>query len=349
MALADFNRDGKLDLCVIVPSGFAVLSGRGDGTFQAPVINSLPTTSLAAADLDGDGIPDLITYSLLNNVLYSLLGNGDGTFQPPVALNIFGGEALLIADVNRDGKPDLVAPLWPFGVFSLLNLTPGPPAFKIVSSATFALGPVAPDSFVSAVGTNLPPSLKALSILVTDAAGVVQSATPLYASATQINFLMPSGISTGVATVSITSPFNAMTLVTQVDVVAVAPGLFTENTAGLAAAYAIRVDAQGNQTVLPVFTVQGGVVTATPIDLGASTDRVYLILFGTGFDQAATASVNVTVAGKTAQVVYSGPQGLPGLDQANVLLPHSLAGSGNAAVILTANGSAANTVHITIQ
>jgi uncharacterized protein (TIGR03437 family) len=350
MALADFNHDGKLDLCVTVPSGFAILSGRGDGTFQPPVITKLPTTSIAAVDLDGDGIPDLLTLSQVNSAipqgLYSLLNNGDGTFQPAVPLNIPGSEALLIADVNGDGKPDLVSPYWPFGIFSLLNLTPGPPPFRIVNSASFALGPVTANSFVSAVGTNLPSSIKGLSILVTDTAGVSQSATPLYASSTQINFLMPAGMGTGVATVSMTSPFFRDSLVGQVDIVPIAPGLFTENAAGLAAAYAIRVDAQGNQSYVPIFSVQNGVVTATPIDLGASPDQTYLILFGTGFD---TGNVRVTVAGNLLQVIFSGPQGLPGLDQANVFLPHSLAGSGDSPVVLSAAGFSTNTVHITIK
>jgi uncharacterized protein (TIGR03437 family) len=58
----------------------------------------------------------------------------------------------------------------------------------------------------------------------------------------------------------------------------------------------------------------------------------------------------VTVNGVAASVAYAGPQGtFTGLDQANVLLPASLAGKGNVTVQLTANGIAANSVNITIQ
>jgi hypothetical protein len=99
----------------------------------------------------------------------------------------------------------------------------------------------------------------------------------------------------------------------------------------------------------PVFTVQNGTAIATPIDLGTSTDQVYLSLFGTGFDSAGTGSVTVTVAGQTLPVTCSGPQGLAGLDQVNVLLPHALAGSGSSPVVLSASGSVANTVYITIR
>jgi uncharacterized protein (TIGR03437 family) len=364
MALADFNQDGKLDLAVTLGSpqnsaaGFAILLGKGDGTFQAPIINPLAADSIAAADLNGDGIPDLMVItqasSTASSSLYYLLGNGDGSFQPPVGLYLYPendntGLPLLMADVNGDGKPDLVSLAPSLGFFSLLNLTTGPPPFRMVSSASFALGPVAADAFVTAFGTNLPTSMTGLSIQVTDSAGVTRPATPIYTSATQLNFLMPAGTSTGVASVSITSPGDATPLVAQVEIATIAPGLFTENAAGLAAAYAVRVDAQGNQTILPAFSVQNGTAVATPIDLGASTDQVYLSLFGTGFDALITGMANVTVAGQTVPVTYYGPQGLAGLDQVNVLLPPTLAGSGASAVVFSEAGTTANTVHITIQ
>ena len=353
MTLADFNRDGNLDLALTTNPGFVILLGKGDGTFQAPLTNSLPAASIAAADLNSDGLPDLwattvLGYATCPDGLCYLLGNEDGSFQPPVAINGSAGPALLIADVNRDGKPDLVCEALPLGFFSLLNLTAGVP-FHLISSASYAPGPVAADSFVSAFGTNLPASLTGLSILVTDSAGVARSATPLYASPTQINFVMPGGTSTGIATVSVASPATATPLLARVEIAPIAAGLFTENAAGLAAAYAVLVDAQGNQSYQTVFSVQNETVVATPINLGSSTDRVYLSLFGTGFDSAAPGTVNVTVTGQTAPVTFAGPQGTAGLDQVNILLPHALAGSGDSAVVLSASGSVANTVHITIQ
>ena len=49
--------------------------------------------------------------------------------------------------------------------------------------------------------------------------------------------------------------------------------------------------------------------------------------------------------------LYSGPApGFAGLDQVNIgPLPQSLAGAGNANIVLTADGQAANTVNVTIQ
>ena len=67
VALADFNRDGNLDIAVILayPSA-ALLYGNGDGTFQNPTaIAEFPDggQSLTAADFNGDGAPDLAVSS----------------------------------------------------------------------------------------------------------------------------------------------------------------------------------------------------------------------------------------------------------------------------------------------
>ena len=96
-----------------------------------------------------------------------------------------------------------------------------------------------------------------------------------------------------------------------------------------------------------MFNISNGVATATPISLGDPGDQVYLILFGTGFDLAAGASV--IVGGQTAMITYAGSQGTSGLDQANVLLPHSLAGAGKVSIVFSVGVKAANTVQVAIQ
>jgi hypothetical protein len=130
VAVADVNGDGKPDLVVATEcynssncsnGGVDVLLGNGDGTFQAAVSYSsggyFSSYSVAVADVNGDGKPDLV----VANECYSsdcpgaggvsvLLGNGDGTFQGAVSYNS-GGEyaySVAVADVNGDGKPDLV-------------------------------------------------------------------------------------------------------------------------------------------------------------------------------------------------------------------------------------------------
>ena len=96
------------------------------------------------------------------------------------------------------------------------------------------------------------------------------------------------------------------------------------------------------------MNAQGTFQTA-PISMGSATDKVYLTIYATGVQAAGLANVAVTVNGLKTQVLYAGPSGFSGVDQINVLLPASLAGSGTVALQVTASSIAANTVQIAIQ
>jgi hypothetical protein len=73
-----------------------------EGTFQAASnYTANGARFVTAADLNGDGFPDLITNGSV------LLGNGDGTFQ--AARTIGAGGAVAVGDFNGDGIPDLAA------------------------------------------------------------------------------------------------------------------------------------------------------------------------------------------------------------------------------------------------
>ena len=126
--------------------------------------------------------------------------------------------------------------------------------------------------------------------------------------------------------------------------------MFTLNGSGLAAGYAVRVSGT-SQTVESTYALNNfGSFSAAPIDMGSSTDQVYLVLYGSGLQAAGTSGVTATVNGANAQVLYAGPQTtFPGLDQVNLLLPSSLAGKGNVNVQVTANKILANPVQITVQ
>jgi len=149
--------------------------------------------------------------------------------------------------------------------------------------------------------------------------------------------------------VTVTAPGSSQTT-SNVAIAPVAPALFTVNGNGLAAAYAVRVSATGTQTVEPAYAVNAqGSFSAAPINMGSATDKVYLAIYATGVQAAGMANVTVTVNGVATQVLYAGNAGYSGVDQINVLLPASLAGSGTVALQVTASGIAANTVQIAVQ
>jgi Bacterial Ig-like domain (group 3)/FG-GAP-like repeat/FG-GAP repeat len=119
IAGGDFNRDGKLDLVVGNAGGatISVFLGNGDGTFlaqQTYAVGNGPQ-SIAVVDVDGNGFLDLAVLDRNDRNVTILLGQGDGTFQ--VELNICedpltfavgeGGQQLVIADFNGDGKADM--------------------------------------------------------------------------------------------------------------------------------------------------------------------------------------------------------------------------------------------------
>jgi hypothetical protein len=118
VAVADVNGDGRPDLVVANEGSLSnpgntvsVLLGNGNGTFHSAVnfaVGSNPE-SVAVADVNGDGLPDLVTANYGSGSVSVLLGNGNGTFQ---SARYFGAgyapASVAVADVNGDGRPDLV-------------------------------------------------------------------------------------------------------------------------------------------------------------------------------------------------------------------------------------------------
>lgn len=117
LAIGDLDGDGNLDIVVrnLGESSSGVLFGNGDGTF-APLVAipdisgpSLAMNSLDLADLDGDGAPDIVGASGINQDIFLLFNNGDGTFNP---IQTFGDDPAsdaIITDVDGDGLLDIIS------------------------------------------------------------------------------------------------------------------------------------------------------------------------------------------------------------------------------------------------
>jgi hypothetical protein len=91
-----------------------ILMNKGNGTFQDPV--RLPDdymgwiTAVAIADVNADGMPDLVLGMFSESDDKLLLNNGDGSFQESVDLPSTGGNTvnIALADLNGDEAPDIL-------------------------------------------------------------------------------------------------------------------------------------------------------------------------------------------------------------------------------------------------
>jgi uncharacterized protein (TIGR03437 family) len=230
----------------------------------------------------------------------------------------------------------------------------------ILSAASPSVPVIAQGGLAFAMGQNmapvadeilgpLPTDFDSTVVTVKDSAGNINNAPLAFVSPDQITFQVPLGAAAGSATVTVNAPGSTQTA-TNVQIAPVAPALFTVNGLGVAAAYATRVSATGTVTTEPAYVLNAeGSYSATPINMGSATDKVYLTIYATGVEAAGLGNVSVTVNGVNTPVLYAGYGGYSGVDQINVQLPASLAGSGTVALQVTASKIAANTVQIVIQ
>jgi hypothetical protein len=118
IAIADLNGDGINDVIISdgssAASGVRVLFNDGHGTLATGLVYASETgsgkgpVSVTAADVDGDGFPDLITANGTDGSVSVLLNAGDGSFAAPITYAAGSDPvAVAVADVNGDGFPDL--------------------------------------------------------------------------------------------------------------------------------------------------------------------------------------------------------------------------------------------------
>lgn len=218
---------------------------------------------------------------------------------------------------------------------------------------------IAADSIVNAYGAGLAKTptnssgplsttLGGTSVSIKDSTGKTAAAQLFFAGPGQVNFAAPAGLALGAATVTL-KPSDGTTHTGSVKIVDVQPGLFTSNAAGLIAGNIIRTTSSGHQTTENLYTLDGsGNVVAAPVNI--SQDQVFLAFYCTGIRHASASKVSVIIGDVKLPVTFAGAQGsFVGLDQVNVQLPATLAGSGDVPLVLMVEGHQSNTARITIQ
>ena len=324
LLFADFNADGKLDLACLnetytaSQAQLAIALGNGDGTFQAPALNNLSggdvirSSGIAAADYNADGKLDLALLDPgdLSGIYY---GNGDGTFAsisfnnlayPDDLINLAVGGPAIATDLNKDGKPDILA-----GGAILLNTygtaTSTPPASSTTTLKASATTVTA--------GTSV-------TFTATVAGGAGSSGTPT-GTVTFLDGTTTLGtgtLSSGVAT------YATSALAVGSHSVTAKYGGDTNFTSSTSSAVTITV----NAAVPPSFTV------------GASPTSIAIAAAG----GSGTTTLTVTPAGGFAQQVSFACTGLPSEASCTFAPTTVTPGSGAVTTTLTISTTAAHVV-----
>ncbi len=115
LEMADVNGDGNMDALFLPGDGnLYVAQGVGDGSFQTPVpliLGRYRALTFHFADLNGDGISDLLLYMVGGAQVYP--GIAGGAFGPVAAASYTGPASIgdhqsAPVDLNGDGVPDFV-------------------------------------------------------------------------------------------------------------------------------------------------------------------------------------------------------------------------------------------------
>jgi uncharacterized protein (TIGR03437 family) len=376
----DFNKDGIPDLVLTAATAnfaytLVVFIGNGDGTFKPGVL--IPTgfgvDSVAVADFNGDGKPDLVVSHCCGDVdIDYLLGNGDGTFQPQVPIITDGGAmASVVADFNGDGKPDIAFASSVVGpedssVSIFLNLpstAPQPVIQSVISASAFGGFPdIAAGSWIEIYGSNLaadarpwagsdftgstaPTSLDGTGVEVNGKAGFVY-----YISPGQVNALVPGGIAPGTATVTVTAG-GATSAPAAVTAFSAEPGMLAPASFNIQGTQYVVAQLTDGTYVLPMGAIAG--VTSRPAKPGET-----IVIYGIGFGPAENSAQQLAPVGQIssgltnltsnftasfgqtpASVTYAGlAPNFVGLYQFNITVP-AVADSNSVPFIFTLGGT----------
>ena len=227
IAIGDVNGDGIPDLVVANAStgSISILRGTGGGKFSAPQsisvgdpIESSPS-SIAVADLNGDGIPDLVLTDAGNGMVSVMLGLGGGSFQAPVSYssNAVAPGTVSVADLNGDGVQDLT---FSDGATGSVYIMLGNSAGTFNSALSYPAG-----SNPQALTVIKPPTISSLSVAVADPSSNMLTVLPVnsdgslgsgqsYAAGTTPWSMVPFASSTGTDLGVVDSATNTITTVT---------------------------------------------------------------------------------------------------------------------------------------
>ncbi len=129
LTVLDAEADGDMDLAVALyePSGPTLLLNNGDGTFASGIrvdTSSHMANDIAAVDVNGDGMSDLVACSGSIFFVYTSAGNGDFVRTQESSSTAYSG-SICVADFDANGWPDIALEQFQAGTVSLRFNTGG--------------------------------------------------------------------------------------------------------------------------------------------------------------------------------------------------------------------------------
>ncbi|MGA3236873.1 MAG: TIGR03118 family protein [Bryobacteraceae bacterium] len=299
----------------IAPANFGPFAGALlVGNFADGKINAFNATSGAflGALNDAAGNPIAIPG------LWSLnFGSGSDSEDP--------GTLYITAGIGGGPNND---PVQSHGLLASIQAAPSFAISGIQNAASFIAGPIAPNTWVALKGNGLSATTGVWqltgSTLPTEVnfVGVTLNGTAVpvsFVSNTQVNFLVPSTVSTGPAQIQTTNNGLTSAAVTA-SVDPLAPAFFTIGTNATSGNVYIAAEHSNGTLIGPAATITG----ATPAEPGET-----IVLFATGFGptlasgEALAVTPTIVIDGTAATVSFAGLVG-PGLYQFNVVVPSTV-------------------------
>lgn len=151
MAIGDLDNDCQPDLALVGPAGASVMrNNMGQFPIATNLGNGTSGTSVAVADLNGDGKLDVVEGVGVDSVegrTYVFINRGNASFNAPITYGLNGtlsgaqsppgGNSLALGDMNGDGRPEMLT----IGSCCGLGVFPNHGDGTFPSSVSFATAP----------------------------------------------------------------------------------------------------------------------------------------------------------------------------------------------------------------
>ncbi len=190
VAIIDINSDGHQDIILTGDKHLRVHLGDGSGRFRTVTDFDLETKDRAhemcIADVNGDGKADIVTADHDQYSVWVFLGDGAGKFSASPQAPFWPKQGdhphthgLLVVDVNKDGKLDVVTANNADNDIAVM-LGDGRGGFSVLPKNIFACGPspyplaaadVNKDGNIDVLVPNSKPDLSTMTILLGDGKG----------------------------------------------------------------------------------------------------------------------------------------------------------------------------------